>query len=100
MAAVPPVHVPNELRYRRDRVRLTVLVFRKEGMSTEEFQKYWRDQHSQCFAHLKIVKKNLLKYEQVGVMMMVMMMTDAHGPCVIPPSADLHALDTLMRQSP
>lgn len=68
MSQIPLVHAPAELQYRRDRVRLTVLIFRKEGMSTEDFQQYWRNEHSQCFAHLKIVKKNLLKYEQVGVM--------------------------------
>lgn len=65
MPEVPPLHKPSEMQYRRDRVRLTVLIYRKEGMSTEDFQKYWRDEHSQCFAHLKIVKTNLLKYEQV-----------------------------------
>ena len=34
-------------------------------MSLEEFQAYWRDEHSKCFQSIPIVKKNLLNYEQV-----------------------------------
>jgi len=50
---------------RTDRVRLVILVHRKEGMSLEDFQAYWRDEHSQVFTSIPIVKKNLLNYEQV-----------------------------------
>ena len=85
MSQIPSVHAPAELQYRRDRVRLTVLIFRKEGMSTENFQQYWRNEHSQCFAHLKIVKKNLLKYEQVGVMIAKIVATAGpNSPFVLP----------------
>lgn len=50
---------------RKDRVRLTLLVYRKQGMSLSEFQQYWREQHSEVFTSIAIVKKNLLLYEQV-----------------------------------
>lgn len=50
---------------RQDRVRLTLLVYRKQGMSLDEFQKYWKDEHSQVFSSIAIVKKNLLTYVQV-----------------------------------
>ena len=49
----------------KDRVRLTLLVYRKPGMSLNDFQQYWREQHSQIFTSIAIVKKNLLRYEQV-----------------------------------
>ena len=71
MPDIPPLHPPKELHARHDRVRLTILLHRKQGMSTEDFQKYWRDEHSQLFANLKTVKRNLLTYEQVGVMPVV-----------------------------
>lgn len=63
---IPRVKTLKEPMYRHDRVRLTVLIYRKPGMSTEEFQKYWRTEHSQTFAKLAVVKRNLLKYEQVS----------------------------------
>lgn len=50
---------------RQDRVRLSAIIYRKKGMSVEEFSKYWREEHAKLFANLPIVKKNLLKYEQV-----------------------------------
>lgn len=50
---------------RQGRVRLTLLVYRKQGMSLEEFQQYWKNEHSHVFSSIAIVKKNLLSYEQV-----------------------------------
>jgi hypothetical protein len=47
------------------RVRLYCTMHKKDGMSQEEFYRYWHDVHGQLFASLDIVKKNLLKYEQV-----------------------------------
>lgn len=35
------------------------------SMSHEEFYAYWRDEHTQIFPTIPIVKKNLLDYEQV-----------------------------------
>ncbi|KAK4693959.1 hypothetical protein P7C71_g3529, partial [Lecanoromycetidae sp. Uapishka_2] len=52
---------------RPDRVRLIVLVYRKQGMSFEDFQNAWRDDFAPVFAALPIVKKNLLTYEQVAI---------------------------------
>ena len=62
---IPELKKPTAVHARRDRIRLIILVYRKQGMSTEEFQNYWRDEHSATFANLPVVKKNLLKYEQV-----------------------------------
>ena len=50
---------------RHDKVRVIIFLYRKQGMSEEEFSTYWRETHSHIFAALPIVKKNLLKYEQV-----------------------------------
>ena len=50
---------------KQDRVRLTLLVYRKPGMSLSDFQKYWREQHAGIFTGIAIVKKNLLSYQQV-----------------------------------
>lgn len=50
---------------RKDRVRFTILVYRKPGMSRDEFQRYWREEHSDIFSNIAIVKKNLVNYEQV-----------------------------------
>ena len=50
---------------RKDRVRFTILVYRKLGMSREDFQRYWREEHSAIFSNIAIVKKNLVNYEQV-----------------------------------
>lgn len=50
---------------RHDRVRLTVLLARKKGMSVDDFRRHWRETHAGLFTDLPIVKKNVLKYEQV-----------------------------------
>ena len=34
-------------------------------MSRDEFQRYWREEHSDIFSSIAIVKKNLVNYEQV-----------------------------------
>ena len=64
--APPPVSKgPDCAKVRADRVRLVIMLYRKQGMSAEEFRDYWQKQHSKIFAGLAIVKKNLLKYQQV-----------------------------------
>ena len=50
---------------KQDRVRLTLLVHRKPGLSLSEFQKYRREQHAGVFTGIATVKKNLLNYQQV-----------------------------------
>ena len=52
-------------KLRQDRVRLIIFIYRKEDTSVEDFQNYWRNEHSQIFSSIAIVKKNLLGYEQV-----------------------------------
>lgn len=51
---------------RKDRYRVSSLLVKKTGMTDEEFFTYWRDVHGPLFAGLEIVKKNLIKYEQVS----------------------------------
>lgn len=51
---------------RKDRYRVNSLLYKKEGMTDEEFFTYWREVHGPLFASLEIVKKNLIKYEQVS----------------------------------
>ena len=62
----PQVKVPDVPPIRHDKVRLIILLYRKQGMSQEDFSTYWRETHSGVFASLTIVKRNLLKYEQVS----------------------------------
>lgn len=50
---------------RTDRVRLAILLKKKQGLTNEEFLGYWLNNHAKLFSSLEIVKKNLLKYEQV-----------------------------------
>ena len=50
---------------RTDRVRFVALLYPKEGVSFEEFDRYWTEDHSKVFMSIDIVKQNLLKYEQV-----------------------------------
>ena len=53
-------------KIRTGRMRLVLFIYRKPGMSLEDFQTYWRDEHFKVFRSVPIVKKNLLNYEQVG----------------------------------
>jgi len=48
-------------------VRLYSTMNKKDGISQEEFHRYWREEHGKLFASLDIVKKNLVKYEQAHV---------------------------------
>lgn len=67
MAPMADVQKPNNEASvaKQDRVRLTLLVHRKPGLSLSEFQKYWREQHAGVFTGIAVVKKNLLSYQQV-----------------------------------
>ncbi|KAI5998223.1 hypothetical protein EDD15DRAFT_2244428 [Pisolithus albus] len=49
---------------RTDRVRIIGSVKRKEGVSKEEFENFWINEHPKLFNSLDVVKKNILKYEQ------------------------------------
>ncbi|EGO19071.1 hypothetical protein SERLADRAFT_339737, partial [Serpula lacrymans var. lacrymans S7.9] len=49
---------------RTDRVRIVALFKKKDGISKEDFDKFWLDDHSKLFNSLPVVKKNILKYEQ------------------------------------
>ncbi|KAF5365114.1 hypothetical protein D9758_011026 [Tetrapyrgos nigripes] len=52
---------------RADRVRLLSLIKQNPSISREEFDRYWLEHHSQLFLSLDIVKRNILKYEQLHV---------------------------------
>ena len=45
--------------------RVLAFLHPKEGVSFEEFDKYWREVHGDIFKSLPVVKRNLTKYEQV-----------------------------------
>ncbi|KAF9225162.1 hypothetical protein BS17DRAFT_654546, partial [Gyrodon lividus] len=49
---------------RTDRVRITVSFKRKEGVSKEDFETFWLNEHPKLFNSLDIAKSNILKYEQ------------------------------------
>jgi len=50
---------------RGDRVRIIGFIKRKPGISLEEFQRHWGDIHSKVYTNLGIVKRNIIRYEQV-----------------------------------
>lgn len=51
---------------RQDRVRLIALIKKADGVSKEEFSRYWAEEHSHIFKANPVAQKNLLKYEQVS----------------------------------
>ena len=59
----PPQHEYSAAK--QDRVRLTIFVYRKPGLTLSEFQQYWRERHAKIFSGIAVVKKNLLSYQQV-----------------------------------
>lgn len=53
----------------QDRVRVAILLYPKDGLTFEEFDNYWVNNHGALFASLAIVKTNLTKYEQVSTIL-------------------------------
>ncbi|KAF9062648.1 hypothetical protein BDP27DRAFT_1233249 [Rhodocollybia butyracea] len=49
------------------RVRLLIAVHKNEDISTEQFRDYWQNTHSKIFLGASIVKRNILRYEQMYV---------------------------------
>ncbi|BBM97788.1 hypothetical protein MPTK1_1g08330 [Marchantia polymorpha subsp. ruderalis] len=52
---------------RRVVLKLTGFVKRKEGMSFEEFDHHWTNNHGPLLASLPIFKEKLIKYSQIHV---------------------------------
>ncbi|KAG8532948.1 uncharacterized protein KY384_002826 [Bacidia gigantensis] len=50
-----------------NRALLLIFFYRKEGMSFEDFDAYWRDEHSKNALSIPIFKRNILRYEQIHV---------------------------------
>lgn len=50
----------------KKRARMVALMYPKAGLSFEEIDRYWGEEHARIFSSIDIVKKNLIKYEQVG----------------------------------
>jgi len=48
----------------KDRVRMVGFLHPKEGVSYEDFSDYWLNSHGETVMSLKVVQKNILKYEQ------------------------------------
>ncbi|KAF9257046.1 hypothetical protein L218DRAFT_991200 [Marasmius fiardii PR-910] len=51
----------------KNRVRLLMFTQKKDDISFQEYSRYWSHEHAQIFMDLEIVKKNILKYEQLHV---------------------------------
>ena len=49
----------NQPALRADRVRMCALMRSKEGLSFEEFDQYWTNEHTKVFTSIDIVNKNL-----------------------------------------
>ncbi|KAI5982605.1 hypothetical protein EDC04DRAFT_1796389 [Pisolithus marmoratus] len=69
---------------RTDRVRITGSFKRKEGVSKEEFDNFWLNEHPKLFNSLEVVKKNILKYEQAHANEMVSKALTDSGLTVAP----------------
>jgi hypothetical protein len=50
---------------RPNRVRLAALFYPAQGISREQFGRYWLRGYEKLFMSLDIVSKNITKYEQV-----------------------------------
>ena len=50
-----------------NRVRFTAVFCPAPGISNSQFKKYWLQEHGKKFLSLDIARKNLTKYEQVGL---------------------------------
>ncbi|KAL3682391.1 hypothetical protein R1sor_000413 [Riccia sorocarpa] len=46
-------------------VKMVILVKRKQGMSLEDFDKYWTEEHSSLVNGLPLFKEKIVKYNQV-----------------------------------
>ncbi|KAI2472821.1 EthD domain-containing protein [Annulohypoxylon bovei var. microspora] len=45
-------------------VKITFFMKKKDGISHEEFHKYWSEEHSKIFLSVPIIRRNLVKYSQ------------------------------------
>ncbi|KAI1380263.1 hypothetical protein F4677DRAFT_441579 [Hypoxylon crocopeplum] len=45
-------------------VKMTFFIKKKDGMSYEDFHKYWSEEHSRIFLSVPIIRRNLVKYSQ------------------------------------
>ena len=52
---------------RSDRVAALILIYKRKGMSNEEFEKYWLEEHSRVVQSVDYVQRHILKYEQVSL---------------------------------
>ncbi|KZV83693.1 hypothetical protein EXIGLDRAFT_306369 [Exidia glandulosa HHB12029] len=48
-------------------VKLSVFVKRKEGLSQEDFFRYWTEHHAPLFMSLEIAKSNVIQYVQFQI---------------------------------
>lgn len=46
-------------------VKILIFAKKKETMTKEEFDEYWRGPHAKRFMEFELVKKHCLRYEQV-----------------------------------
>ena len=61
-----PVNVHTYPPYLANRVRIMVFFTRNSSVDATFFHHYWRTHHAKLWGDLDIVRKNLLKYEQVS----------------------------------
>ncbi|KAK7437272.1 hypothetical protein VKT23_018717 [Stygiomarasmius scandens] len=52
---------------RSDRVAALILIYKRKGMSNEEFEKYWLEEHSRVVQSVDYVQRHILKYEQLHI---------------------------------
>jgi len=66
---------------RTDRVRVVAFIKRKDEVSREQFSRYWREEYAERFTAIPIVRKNLLKYEQVSDLSIMIFKDDDSDVC-------------------
>ncbi|KAK7437273.1 hypothetical protein VKT23_018718 [Stygiomarasmius scandens] len=52
---------------RSDRVAALILIYKREGMSNEEFEKYWLEEHSRVVQSVDYIQRHILKCEQLHI---------------------------------
>ncbi|KAK7051502.1 hypothetical protein VNI00_004476 [Paramarasmius palmivorus] len=64
---------------RKDRVRMLIFVKRKDGLSFEEWSKYWLETHGPIFTSTEVAKQNIMRYEQLHVNQVAKQRLEAAG---------------------
>jgi hypothetical protein len=81
------------------RARMVALMYPKAGLPFEEIDRYWGDEHARIFTSIAIVKKNLIKYEQVSLSLVCSLYWNISLTCASALSSTLGPMSMLRSSS-